>query len=367
MTMNQEHELEKKEGSHDEIQASSTRVQGSSNRAQEAPSDIIKKFLNYLRDVRNLSPHTIEAYRVDLELFSRWAQKQEIDPLKLQHIQVRSYMAYLRQSHYADKTIARRLSSLRSLYQWLVLEGYTTEDAPAATLTPKSSRKLPEVMHDSDVGRMLKATQEAMELAKGAYRNHPSKDHQEALDQALLDNALIELMYATGARISEIAALHLDDIQLQQGSVRLFGKGNKERLVPLYASAQAAIQAYVQLARPHRCPVILGRKSRQTTNRLRLNERSLFLSKRHNPMSAAALRTRFERIVKEAGLPPSITPHTMRHTFATELLQGGADLRSVQELLGHASLSTTQIYTHLSVERLKEAARQAHPRSEKQS
>lgn len=328
---------------------------------------ILVDFLTYLTNVRNLSPHTIEAYQVDLELFSQWAQKQRINPLKLQHLQVRSYMAYLRQSHYADKTIARRLSSLRSFYQWLVLEGYTIEDAPAATLTPKSSRKLPEVMHDSDVGRMLKVTQDAIENAKAIFLDNPTKEHQDALDQALLDNALIELMYATGARISEVAALHLDDIQLQQGTVRLFGKEKKERLVPLYSSAKAAIGAYVQNARPHRCPVSLSRKPRLSTDMLQLNERSLFISVRQNPMSPAALRTRFERIVKLAGLPPSVTPHTMRHTFATELLQGGADLRSVQELLGHASLSTTQIYTHLSVERLKEAARQAHPRSQSES
>lgn len=334
---------------------------------EEPLSMILTAFLSYLANVRNLSPHTIEAYRVDLELFSQWAQKNEIDPLKLQHLQVRSYMAYLRQSRYADKTIARRLSSLRSFYQWLVLEGYTTEDAPAATLSPKSSRKLPEVMHDSDVERMLKATQDAIENAKTIFLDNPTKEHQDALDQALLDNALIELMYATGARISEIAALHIDDIHLQQGAVRLFGKGKKERLVPLYSSAKAAISAYVQNARPHRCPVSPSRKSRLSADMLQLNGKSLFISVRHNPMSPAALRTRFEKIVKLAGLPPSVTPHTMRHTFATELLQGGADLRSVQELLGHASLSTTQIYTHLSVERLKEAARQAHPRSQNQS
>ncbi len=334
----------------------------------ESPlNGILAEFLTYLTNVRNLSPHTIEAYQVDLELFFQWAQKQRIDPFRLQHLQVRTYMAYLRQSRYADKTIARRLSSLRSFYQWLVLEGYTTEDAPAATLTPKSSRKLPEVMHDSDVGRMLKATQDAIQNAKAAFLDKPTKEQQDALDQALLDYALIELMYATGARISEVAALHLDDIQLQQGTVRLYGKGKKERLVPLYSSAKAAIGAYVQDARPHRCPVSPTRKARLSTDMLQLNERSLFISLRHNPMSPAALRTRFEKIVKLAGLPSSVTPHTMRHTFATELLQGGADLRSVQELLGHASLSTTQIYTHLSVERLKEAARQAHPRSQSAS
>lgn len=324
---------------------------------------LLVDFLSYLKNVRNLSHNTVEAYAIDLELFGIWAEKNGVDPLKLEHGQVRSYMAYLRQSQYADKTIARRLSSLRSLYRWLVAEGITTEDAPAATLTPKMAKKLPEVLHDSDVEKIFVSVNQRRAHAEELYAEEPTLERQKDFDQALLDTALIELMYATGARISEIAALHLDDIDMQQGSVRLFGKGRKERIVPLYSTALKAVEIYVNHARPHRCPVSLTQAQSKKQDEVNLNSSSLFISIKKHPMSAAALRVRFETLLSQAGLPASITPHTMRHTFATELLQGGADLRSVQELLGHASLSTTQIYTHMSVERLKDATRQAHPRS----
>lgn len=323
-----------------------------------------KQFLAYLKNVRNVSPNTLEGYQIDLELFASWIKQQKINPLKLDHLQVRSYMAYLRQAQYADKTVARRLSSLRSFYQWLVMEGITKEDAPAATLTPKLSKKLPEVMPDTDVSKMLTMLQENVKKLKEILKKEKTDSTQKEYDQALLDCALIELMYASGARISEIAALHLYDFDFSQGFVRLFGKGRKERIVPLYPSALLAVKTYVQEARPHRLPVKLKDKSAfEKEAMLNLNAESLFLSVNNRPMTPAALRKRFEKSVALAGLSSSITPHTMRHTFATELLQGGADLRSVQELLGHASLSTTQIYTHLSVDRLKEATRQAHPRS----
>ncbi len=334
---------------------------------QRKPTDdfaqLIDAFLGYIKNVRNLSPNTVESYKIDLELFLEWTRAHNIDPLKLEHIQVRSYLAYMRQAHYADKTVARRLSSLRSLYQWLVVEGYTTEDAPAATLTPKLSRKLPEVMHNTDVEKVLESCNQRVQEAQTAFAKERSQKHQEAYDQAILDKALIEFMYATGARISEIAALHLDDIDFASSNVRLFGKGRKERIVPLYPAAIDAMKEYIKEARPHRLPATVKENDDPRNRMLNLNDTSVFISPKHRPMTASSLRNRFEKIICQAGLSGAITPHTMRHTFATELLQGGADLRSVQELLGHASLSTTQIYTHLSVNRLKEAARLAHPRS----
>ncbi|HIY50834.1 MAG TPA: tyrosine-type recombinase/integrase, partial [Candidatus Olsenella avicola] len=167
----------------------------------------------------------------------------------------------------------------------------------------------------------------------------------------LRDRALLELLYATGARISEAAGLSVSDVDLRARQVRLFGKGSKERVVPVYEAALDWVARYLGEGRPR-----LAARSKAPTE-------ALFLSVRGNPMSADALRTRFEAHVRLAGLDPELTPHAMRHTFATELLTGGADLRSVQELLGHESLSTTQVYTHLSVERLREAAARSHPRS----
>ena len=167
----------------------------------------------------------------------------------------------------------------------------------------------------------------------------------------LRDRALLELLYATGARISEMAGLRVADLDLAGAQARLFGKGSKERIVPVYDSALEWAGRYLREGRPE-----LAARSREPRD-------ELFLSTRGNAMSADALRTVFERRVALAGLDPALTPHAMRHTYATELLGGGADLRSVQELLGHESLSTTQVYTHLSVERLREAAARAHPRA----
>ena len=171
----------------------------------------------------------------------------------------------------------------------------------------------------------------------------------------LRDRAFLELLYASGARISEVSRLDEGSIDFAGGTVKLFGKGAKERVVPLYDLALDWVERYVREARP----ALLARaKSSRKKDDL-----ALFVSTRGGRMSADALRTVFERHAVHAGLDPALTPHAMRHTFATELLSGGADLRSVQELLGHESLSTTQIYTHLSVERLKDAARASHPRA----
>lgn len=289
------------------------------------------EFCTYLRDVRNLSPNTIRAYETDLQALVEWARREGVDPFHVSHGQIREWLAELRGAGYATTTQNRHLSAVRSLYKWLVSRDITDEDAAAAVASPKLSKRLPSTLSDSDVGRLLSACSDDPE--------------------GLRDRALIELLYASGARISEVSALDVRDVDVRQRQVRLFGKGAKERVVPLYPRAVEAVQAYVSDARPS-----LSCCSGRATN-------ALFLSSRGNRMSAASLRERFERLVELAGLDPSITPHAMRHTFATQLLDGGADLRSVQELLGHESLSTTQIYTHLSVERLKAAALQAHPRS----
>lgn len=305
----------------------SERLEGSQDEFERRAGE----FCTYLRDVRNLSPNTTRAYETDLQAFVEWARREGVDPFHVSHGQIREWLAELRGAGYATTTQNRHLSAVRSLYKWLVSRDITDEDAAAAVASPKLSKRLPGTLSDSDVRRLL-----------SACSNDP---------EGLRDRALIELLYASGARISEVSALDVRDVDVRQRQVRLFGKGAKERVVPLYPRAVEAVQAYVRDARPS-----LACCSGRATN-------ALFLSSRGNRMSAAALRQRFERLVEFAGLDPSITPHAMRHTFATQLLDGGADLRSVQELLGHESLSTTQIYTHLSVERLKAAALQAHPRS----
>ena len=289
------------------------------------------RYCSYLSDVRGMSPNTVRGYREDYLSFLAWAQREGVSPLRLTHRELRGYLSELSRADYSVRTVSRRLSALRGLSRWRLREGLCPTATVAAVANPKLSRSLPRTMSDGEV-RTLLSTCEGEDPVQ------------------LRDRAFLELLYATGARIGEVAGLSLGDVDFSSSQVRLFGKGSKERIVPVYASALGSVGAYLEAGRP-----ALSRADRPTE--------ALFLSTRGNPMSADALRTRFERRVAEAGLDPSLTPHAMRHTFATELLGGGADLRSVQELLGHESLATTQIYTHLSVERLKEAARRAHPRS----
>lgn len=295
----------------------------------------VADFVSYLASVRNLSPHTVRAYESDLDAYLSWAEREGIDPLDVTHRELRSFLAELSRARYTTRTINRHLSAVRALYRWLLHEGLTTRDAAAAVASPKLAKTLPKTMSDTDVARLLESVD--VESAAG-----------------LRDRAFLELLYASGARISEIAGLDVRDVDVRSAQVRLFGKGSKERIVPLYDSCLSWVERYLGESRPE----LLAKRRDGSPSQ------ALFLSTRGNRMSAAALRTCFERHVQSAGLDSSLTPHAMRHSFATELLGGGADMRSVQELLGHASLSTTQIYTHLSVDRLKDAARQAHPRGE---
>ena len=296
-------------------------------RLQEA----IEGYLAHLSGVRNLSPNTTRAYGQDLRAFLLWTQREGVSPLRVTHRDLRAYLLELTRAGYSTRTIARHLSALRGLYRWMLREGLCDSAAVTALSSPKLARTLPRTMSDADVRRLL-------ETCEGS----------EPVE--LRDRAFLELLYATGARISEVAGLSVDDVAFDQGLVSLFGKGSKERVVPVYPVALERVESYLARGRG-----ALARADRPTS--------ALFLSTRGNPMSADALRTAFERRVAQAGLDPALTPHAMRHTFATELLGGGADLRSVQELLGHESLATTQVYTHLSIERLKETARSAHPRS----
>ncbi len=302
-------------------------------RAQDEFEARVSQFLSDLEGVRNLSPNTVKAYASDLASFTTWIRREGLTPPNLSHRDLRGWLMDLKAGGYAPKTINRHLSAVRALYRWLIRQGITTQDAAAALASPKVPRKLPTTMADDDVVKLI-----------------GEAEGEEPTD--VRDHAILELMYATGARISEVSRLDIGDVDLAQRQVRLFGKGSKERIVPMYDVALEAVRGYLMTARP-----ALAAKGKGC------DPQALFLSSRGNRMSADSIRSRFRKILASAHIDASITPHAMRHTFATELLGGGADLRSVQELLGHESLSTTQIYTHLSVDRLKDATRQAHPRS----
>lgn len=292
--------------------------------------DEAEEFLQYLGEIRNLSPQTVRAYRTDLAAYIAWTKREGVLPHEVTHRQLRSYLFELKRAGYATTTIDRHLSALRSCYKWLLGEGKIAADAAEAVSGPKRAKRLPHAMTDSEADRLIEACPETPE--------------------GLRDRAFLELLYATGARISEASALDQKDIDSDQMLVHLFGKGSKERIVPIYRSALAAVERYEREARP-----LFAEESPVMTD-------ALFLSARGRRMSADALRRRFREASAEAGIDPTYTPHSLRHAFATELLSGGADMRSVQELLGHESLATTQIYTHLSIDRLKDATHTAHPR-----
>ena len=297
--------------------------------------DGIDSFIAHIARVEGLSPETVRAYSQHLEAYARWCERSGIDGLRPSARDLRRYLAELKSARYAARTISAHLSALRSLFRWLALEGVVDEDAAAAISAPKLPKPLPHTLSDVQMDALMAAP-------------------EQGSAEGLRDAAMLELFIASGARISELARLDVNDIDLAEGTARLFGKGSKERIVPLYRRAVDKVDAYLHDGRP---PLLLAPRG----DSIRARD-ALFLSVRGRAMDAAALRYRFDVLKRRAGIPSDITPHAMRHTFATDLLAGGADLRSVQELLGHASLSTTQIYTHLTPDRLKAALHQAHPR-----
>ena len=309
---------------------------------QAIPDDaegLIDGYIESLQVEKAVSPHTARNYRSDLEAFMRWCGRKSVDPTKATHRQLRSYLGELDAARYSRATVNRHLSSLHGFYEWASTHGLVAVDPSNALSGPKLSRHLPHVLKPSEMDRLLAV-------------HGPVDERGESRDQTpsdIRDQAILELFYACGARISEVAGLNVIDVDFNARLVRLFGKGRKERIVPLHDICVASLESYLRDARP----VLLGSK----------NSTRLFISTRGNPMSADAIRVMFKRTVRAAGLDEGLSPHDMRHTFATDLLDGEADLRSVQEMLGHASLSTTQIYTHLSTARLKEAHARAHPRA----
>lgn len=295
---------------------------------------LLDRFLYYLEHVLNYSSHTVRGYGTDIGAFLAWAQDDGLDLRQATHRDFRRFLARLDGEGYARTSINRRLSALRTFYAWLVREGEIETSAANAVVSPKLPKSLPHVLTLAQMERLL-AT--------------PNVETPEGLR----DRALIELLYASGARIGEMSRLDLGDVDARAQTVRLFGKGRKERIVPVYEASLEALDCYISTGRP----LLAARRSGGAP------VAAVFLNARGERMSADSMRKRFDRMLVQAGISgDGATPHTVRHTFATELLEGGADLRSVQEMLGHASLSTTQIYTHVTPQRLREISQRAHPR-----
>ncbi len=290
----------------------------------------IRTFLNTLRVEKGLSDNTIHAYRRDISKFGEFVVSRELAVSDIQRADVVDFLASLYHRGLDSRSVARHLVTIRNFFRFALLEGYVTDD-PAATIeSPRFRRSLPEFLSVDEVDRLL--AQPDLASVNG-----------------LRDRAMIELMYSCGLRVSELCGLRVSDLHAEEGCLRCIGKGNKERLVPVGRQALAMVQRYLERSRPK----LLGENT----------SHHLFLNQTGRQISRMAYWKALGEYGRKAGLRKSLNPHMLRHSFATHLLDRGADLRSVQMMLGHSDISTTQIYTHVVEERLKQVYKAHHPRA----
>lgn len=323
-------------------------------------SVIVQEFLNYLNFEKHFSSHTAKCYGADLEQFGSFLQTSQQDTggadhnpwdtcgaggtatqtqtevhidkllLNVDVNTIRRFMAALGQHQYSKSTTARKLATLRSFYKFLVKRTYVTSNPVTTIKTPKQDKKLPKFLEYEQVQRLLNTP--------------PANSWLGARDRAIM-----EVLYSTGMRVSELVSLNMDDVDFLSEVIHIRGKGKKERICPIGSSALRSIQAYIEY------------RNKRMANDSGFDSKVLFANKHGKRLSARSVRRKMDKYLLQAGLDPSISPHTLRHSFATHMLNNGADLRSVQELLGHQSLSTTQIYTHISTSRMSEQYQNAHP------
>lgn len=286
----------------------------------------IDKFMTYLKVEKNASHHTLTNYMVDLKSFANFLGGKDME--EIDHLTLRRFLAEMRARNYSNRTMARKLATLRSFFKFLYREGYIKSNPITTILSPKLDKKLPKFL---DVEKAVKLVQTPDEKSIAGLR----------------DRAIMETLYSTGIRVSELVGLDVDDIDFISGVVKVFGKGSRERMVPIGEPALAALRKYVanrpEWAAKDKGAVFLNRLGKRLTDR--------------------SVRRVIDKHIRTCSFEEKISPHSLRHSFATHLLDRGADLRSVQELLGHKNLSTTQIYTHITTERLKSVYDKAHPRA----
>jgi integrase/recombinase XerD len=299
-------------------------------------TDLLLDFLGYLEIERGLSRNTLEAYRSDLQQFGEFLARRGLSGTELRPAELAQFISELAEGRdgrapCAPATLQRKIACLRSFYRYLRREQLIDHDPARELRSPRMPARLPHVLSRDEVLRLL-----AQPRGSGPT--------------AVRDRALLETMYACGLRASEATALELSDLDLELGILRARGKGSKERLVPIGSQAIEGLRVYLESARPK----LVGLA----------DETHVFVNRRGSALSRQGLYKIVQRHARSAGLQGRMSPHTLRHTFATHLLAGGCDLRSLQEMLGHADIATTQIYTHLSVERLRDVYFEAHPRAE---
>ena len=288
----------------------------------------VEEFLSFLTTEKGASEHTTKNYGIDLREFVKFIAEKEFQDLT--YLDIRSFLAFLKTREYSKSSISRKLACLRSFFKYLVRENILKQNPAAGIATPKKEKRLPSFMNPDEITKLLDA---------------PAKNSWEEKR----DKSILEMLYSSGLRVSELAGLNHDDLDFFGGLVRVRGKGKKERIVPVGQTALNSLRAYWDMKAP-----------RENANAIK---KPLFISRIGSRLTDRSVRRMILKYVKRTGLGKEISPHTFRHSFATHMLDRGADLRSVQELLGHANLSTTQIYTHVTTQRLKDAYAAAHPRA----
>jgi len=283
----------------------------------------IEKFVRYLEIEKNYSRHTITNYKLDLQGFNKFIAGAALE--KIGYLDLRKYLAVLKEKNFCSRTVSRRLSTLRSFFRFLCREGYIKTNPLLMLSSPKLEKHLPAFMTEEEVGRLIES----------AF----AKTQKDIL--GLRDRAILEVFYSSGLRISELVGLNLEDIDFIGGILKIRGKGKKERIVPIGETALATLKKYLE-------------KRKKSTE-------ALFLNNHHRRITTRGVRFLIAKYLNVSGTKPGVSAHTFRHSFATHLLNHGADLRTVQELLGHVNLSSTQIYTHLTTDKLKSVYDQAHP------
>ncbi len=291
----------------------------------------IERFLTHLSEVRGASPHTVRAYSGDLVDLAGFLEEQGVrEPGQVTLLHLRLWLADLSERGLSATSRARRAAAARALFKHLTREGALPGNPATALRTPRRPRHLPHFLTTEEVGRLLRAPEDGGD------------------DNAERDRAILETLYSTGCRVGEIEALSIDDLDLSQALVRVRGKGKRERLAPLGSYAGQALRDWLAVRRAVAQP----------------DEAALFVNRSGTRLTARSIARLLKKHIARAGLSGRTSPHTLRHSFATHLLDAGADLRSVQELLGHKNLETTQIYTHVTVERMRKVYDRAHPRSQ---
>lgn len=286
----------------------------------------IQKFLNYLEIEKNASPHTLTNYKIDLKDFNLLVGQKPLE--KISHVDIRLFLARMKERGFSKRSVARKMACIRSFFKFLCREGYIKTSPAAGLRNPKLEKRLPLFLDTDEVVKLIE-----------------SPDLSDVY--GLRDRAILETLYSSGIRVGELVSLNKENVDFISGVLKVYGKGKKERLAPIGDRALRAMRSYLEkldFSKPK-------------------DKKAVFLNKSGRRMSDRAVRRIVEKYIHKTSLNEKISPHSLRHSFATHLLDRGADLRSVQELLGHANLSTTQIYTHVTPERLKSIYEKVHPRA----